>query len=137
LPRRAAFISTIARRLDALGALTRGQRQTGGQNLFDPADNLESDYAREALTRWYLLHQGKLTSIAADFCERTGLQLEQEGCLTDNLPPIQRWLNRILALPIALQNAVFDEFLGLVEARIDAARKAPSTPASRRWWPTS
>jgi hypothetical protein len=42
------FISTIARRLDALGALTRGQRQTGGQNLFDPADNLESDYAREA-----------------------------------------------------------------------------------------
>jgi hypothetical protein len=108
------FISTIARRLDALGALTRGQRQTGGQNLFDPADNLESDYAREALTRWYhLLHQGKLTSIGfADFCERTGLQLEQEGCLTDNLPPIQRWLNRILALPIALQNAVFDEFLG-------------------------
>jgi len=54
----------------------------------------------------------------------TGLQLEQEGCLTDNLPPIQRWLNRILALPIALQNAVFDEFLGLVEARIDAALKA-------------
>ena len=120
------FISTIARRLDALGALTRGQRQTGGQNLFDPADNLESDYAREALTRWYhLLHQGKLTCIGfADFCERTGLQLEREGCLTDNLPPIQRWLNRILALPIALQNAVFDEFLGLVEARIDAARKA-------------
>jgi hypothetical protein len=36
------FISTIARRLDSLGALTRGQRQTGGQNLFDPADNLES-----------------------------------------------------------------------------------------------
>ncbi len=120
------FISTIARRLDALGALTRGQRQTGGQNLFDPADNLESDYAREALTRWYhLLHQGKLTSVGfADFCERTGLKLEQDGALTDNLPPIPRWLNRILALPIALQNAVFDEFLGLVEARIDAARKA-------------
>ena len=120
------FISTIARRLDALGALTRGQRQTGGQNLFDPADNLESDYAREALTRWYrLLHAGKLTSIGfEDFCERTGLKLEHEGMLTDNLPPIQRWLNRILALPIALQNAVFDEFLGLVEARIDAARKA-------------
>jgi hypothetical protein len=39
-------------------------------------------------------------------------------------PADQRWLNRILALPIALQNAVFDEFLGLVEARIDAARKA-------------
>ncbi|CAM5632836.1 Strawberry notch helicase C domain-containing protein OS=Sphingobium scionense OX=1404341 GN=GGQ90_004504 PE=4 SV=1 [Sphingobium scionense] len=28
------FLSTIARRLDTLGAITRGQRQTGGQGLF-------------------------------------------------------------------------------------------------------
>lgn len=120
------FISTIARRLDALGALTRGQRQTGGQNLFDPADNLESDYAREALIHWYrLLHRGKLASIGFEaFCHRTGLKLEQDGCLVEQLPPIQRWLNRILALPIAMQNDIFDEFLGLVEARIEAARKA-------------
>src|SRR6185312_206524 len=47
------FLSTIARRLDTLGAITRGQRQTGGQNLFDPADNLESQYAKEALDRWF------------------------------------------------------------------------------------
>lgn len=40
------------------------------------------------------------------------------------LPTIQGWLNRILALPIALQNAIFDEFMALVEARIDAAREA-------------
>jgi predicted RNA methylase len=120
------FISTIARRLDALGALTRGQRQTGGQNLFNPADNLESEYAREALTSWYrLLHAGRLTSTSfGTFCARTGLKLEHEGALIDNLPPIQRWLNRILALPIAMQNAIFDEFMGLVEARIEAARKA-------------
>ncbi|MGO8610257.1 strawberry notch C-terminal domain-containing protein, partial [Rhizobium johnstonii] len=57
------FISTIARRLDTLGALTRGQRQTGGQNLFNPADNLESAYAKDALTAWYrLLFAGKLQS---------------------------------------------------------------------------
>ena len=34
------FLSTIARRLDSLGAITRGQRQTGGQGLFRPEDNL-------------------------------------------------------------------------------------------------
>ena len=121
------FISTIARRLDALGALTRGQRQTGGQNLFDPADNLESDYARDALSRWFqLLYDGKLEAASfGNFVERTGLRLENpDGGLTDNLPTIQRWLNRILALPIALQNAIFDEYLGLVEARIEAAREA-------------
>ena len=36
------FLSTIARRLDTLGAITKGQRQTGGQGLFRPQDNLES-----------------------------------------------------------------------------------------------
>ena len=121
------FISTIARRLDSLGALTRGQRQTGGQNLFDPADNLESDYAKDALTRWFqLLASGKLTAIGIDAFEaKAGLKLRDgSGCLNEDLPPIQRWLNRVLAFPIALQNAIFDEYIGLVEARIAAAREA-------------
>ncbi|WP_431470116.1 strawberry notch-like NTP hydrolase domain-containing protein [Sphingosinithalassobacter sp. LHW66-3] len=121
------FISTIARRLDSLGALTRGQRQTGGQNLFDPADNLESDYARDALTRWFhLLYDGKLEATSfAHFVRQTGLRLEgPEGGLTDDLPSIQRWLNRVLALPIGMQNAIFDEYLALIEARIEAAREA-------------
>ncbi|SMF61184.1 strawberry notch-like NTP hydrolase domain-containing protein [Allosphingosinicella indica] len=121
------FISTIARRLDAMGALTRGQRQTGGQNLFDPADNLESPYAREALLGWYrLLHRGKLRSIALTAFEAaSGLRLTIEGgALREDLPPIQRWLNRLLAFRITLQNAIFDEFLSLVEARVAAARGA-------------
>ncbi|WP_242121366.1 strawberry notch family protein [Sphingomonas lacusdianchii] len=121
------FTSTIARRLDSLGALTRGQRQTGGQNLFDPADNLESEYAKDALVTWFhLLDNGKLTSTNLDdFCSRTGLELhDNDGVLKEELPPIQRWLNRLLALPIALQNKIFDEFLALVETRVAAAREA-------------
>lgn len=121
------FISTIARRLDSLGALTRGQRQTGGQNLFDPADNLESAYAKDALIGWYhLLHAGKVRSVTLGrFQELTGLRLEAEGgVLRDDLPPIQRWLNRLLALRIEVQNAIFEEFLGLIEARVAAAREA-------------
>ncbi len=121
------FTSTIARRLDSLGALTRGQRQTGGQNLFDPADNLESEYACAALVSWFhLLVGGKLNSVShADFERRTGLELcEKDGVMKEELPPIQRWLNRILALPIGLQNKIFDEFLSLVETRVSAAREA-------------
>ena len=49
------FLSTIARRLDTLGAITKGQRQTGGQGLFRPEDNLESHYARDALRQLYVL----------------------------------------------------------------------------------
>lgn len=121
------FISTIARRLDSLGALTRGQRQTGGQNLFDPMDNLESDYARDALQQWYsLLNRGKLKSTTlGEFVEMTGLKLvgDDSGELLDTLPPIQRWLNRLLALRIATQNAIFEEYMALIQARIDAARE--------------
>ena len=113
--------------MDSLGALTRGQRQTGGQNLFDPADNLESEYAKDALLTWFaLLDAGKLTSTTMDdFCSRTGLELhDNDGVLKEDLPPIQRWLNRLLALPIGIQNLIFDEFLSLVETRIATAREA-------------
>lgn len=54
----------------------------------------------------------------------TGLRLTDEnGVLLEKLPPIQRWLNRILALRIATQNAIFDEYMGLIQARVDAARE--------------
>ncbi|MFD1961643.1 strawberry notch C-terminal domain-containing protein [Novosphingobium panipatense] len=121
------FLSTIIRGLESLGALTRGQRQAGSQNLFDPSDSLESEFARDALVQWFhLLYEGKLRSVTlADFQEITGLELCDEGGeLKERLPPIHRWLNRILALRIATQNRIFEEFLGLVEDRVEAARAA-------------
>lgn len=121
------FISTIAARLEALGALTRGERKTGGQNLFRASDNLDSGYARDALQQWYrLLRDGTLKAISLDdFCERTALKIVDEtGGLLDALPPINRWLNRLLALPIALQNAIFVEYEALIEARVEAAIQA-------------
>ncbi|WP_019054316.1 strawberry notch family protein [Sphingobium xenophagum] len=123
----ARFTSTIARRLDALGALTRGQRQTGGQGMFDASDNLESIYAKHALHDWYgLLAMAKLKSTTlSEFQRMSGLELtDQDGVLREDLPPIQRWLNRILAMKIAVQNAIFDEFLTLVETRVSAAKEA-------------
>ncbi len=45
------FISTIARRLDQLGALTKGQRQAGSSGLIDAKDNLENRYATRAINQ--------------------------------------------------------------------------------------
>jgi hypothetical protein len=72
--------------------------------------------------------------LAFEFEDRTGLELcDKDGVLKEELPPIQRWLNRILALPIGLQNSIFDEFLSLVETRVSAARRlAGSMSVSRR-----
>ena len=40
------------------------------------------------------------------------------------MPPISTFLNRILALPIALQNLLFEVFEGLMEAQVEAAIQA-------------
>ncbi|QOZ36145.1 strawberry notch-like NTP hydrolase domain-containing protein [Bradyrhizobium sp. CCBAU 53421] len=117
------FLSTIARRLDTLGAITRGQRQTGGQGLFRPEDNLESRYGRDALRQLYtLLVRGKVDGCSLErFEDATGLQLTDANGLRDELPPITTFLNRLLALTIDLQNVLFTVFEQLLIARIEGA----------------
>ena len=117
------FLSTIARRLDTLGAITRGQRQTGGQGLFRPEDNLESLYARDALRQLYLLIvRGKIEGCSLQrFEAATGLKLMDSNGIKDDLPPITTFLNRLLALTIEMQGILFTAFEQLLEARIDGA----------------
>ncbi|MDE3026804.1 MAG: strawberry notch family protein [Paracoccaceae bacterium] len=117
------FLSTIARRLDTLGAITRGQRQTGGQGLFRPEDNLESPYARDALRQLYRrIYRGDVAGCSlAAFEDTTGLSLTDDNGLKDDLPPITTFLNRLLALTIDMQAVLFSAFEELLEARIEGA----------------
>jgi hypothetical protein len=117
------FLSTIARRLDTLGAITRGQRQTGGQGLFRPEDNLESHYARDALRQLYmLLVRGKIEGCSLQmFEDATGLKLMDANGIKDELPPITTFLNRLLALTIELQGVLFTAFERLLNAKIEGA----------------
>ena len=117
------FISTIARRLDSLGAITRGQRDSQsamGEDgaMFRPEDNLESTYAKAALRRFYTaLFRGNIEGWGIEtFEEATGLSLTYEGTLKEVLPPMSRFLNRLLALPIDEQNQLFEA----LEVRIPA-----------------
>jgi hypothetical protein len=123
------FLSTIARRLDTLGAITRGQRQTGGQGLFRAEDNLEGEQARAALRQFYmLLSQGGVPDCSLTrFEDATGLSLMAEGGgLKEELSPITTFLNRLLALPISMQNTLFAAFEDLL------ARSPKSTAAISR-----
>ena len=113
------FISTIARRLDSLGAITRGQREAQAGGLFRAEDNLESVYAKAALRLLYLaLARGDVGDWTLErFQSATGLSLlTGEGALREDLPPMSRFLNRLLALPIDDQNALF----AALEVRIAA-----------------
>jgi hypothetical protein len=117
------FLSTIARRLDTLGAITRGQRQTGGQGLFRPEDNLESPYARDALRQLYRrIYRGDVAGCSLGaFEDATGLSLTDDNGLKDDLPTITTFLNRLLALTIHLQAVLFSAFEELLDQRIEGA----------------
>jgi hypothetical protein len=120
------FTSTIARRLDSLGALTRGERRTAGNGLFRAEDNLESPWAHRALQIFYVaLHCGSLSAMSRETFEaRTGLNLlDGEGSLktSDDMPPMNTFLNRLLALRIADQNALFADFDKILASILERA----------------
>ena len=123
------FTSTIARRLDSLGALTRGERRTAGNGLFRAEDNLESPWAHRALQAFYIaLHFGNVEAMDRETFEaKTGLRLlDGEGNLkaSDDMPPMNTFLNRLLALRIADQNALFAAFDQLLSSILERAAQS-------------
>ena len=112
------FISTIAKRLDQLGALTKGQRQTGSQGLFSSSDNLEGSLAGNVLAIFYRdLLAGRIEGLnGKDILQKLGLldKITDEFGNFKNaaaeVRKIELFLNRILALESDEQNAVFDAY---------------------------
>ena len=99
----------------------------GDASLFRAEDNLESPHALSALRLMYLsIHHDHVPGWSEQrFTEATGLVLsDSEGGLKDSLPPMPRFLNRLLALPIDDQNDLFGHFQARLDAVIQAARDA-------------
>jgi hypothetical protein len=125
------FVSSIARRLDQLGALTKGQRQTGSQGMFSSRDNLESTMARDALQSFYEdLVRKRIPGMDRDeILTKMGLKeklIDKYGGLTqdfDTLRDITKFLNRLLSLESSVQNDVFDAFSERMERLIDLAER--------------
>jgi hypothetical protein len=120
------FLSTIARRLDSLGALTRGERRTAGNGLFSADDNLESAWARHALVVFYgALVWGELEGMGRETFEtKTGMKLltaDGELKKVEHLPPMNTFLNRLLALRIEDQNALFRDYDRILQGVLERA----------------
>ena len=131
LPGHRRFLSSIARRLDTLGALTKGHRDSANQGLFSAKDNLESAYAVDAITdlfrSLYIHYRDGIDGLTfSDLCEEMGLQLEGEdgGLNVSKIPSVPQFLNRLLCLKVERQNQVFEAFISRMEAAIDRARQA-------------
>ena len=123
------FVSTIARRLDQLGALTKGQRQTGS-GMFSARDNLESDLATDSLYNFYrALVGGQIEGLeASDVLDKLGLtdKFTDKESGQIKVPDsagrdMSLFLNRILALEYDEQNLVFDAFSRIFDDAYETA----------------
>ena len=122
------FVTSVARRLEQLGALTKGQRQTGS-GIFDASDNMESDLSREALRDFYKkLGAGQLEGIDPvktlkgmglyrKFYDEYGVFKLNETVASD----IPQFLNRVLALKVDEDNRVFQAYESIRQAYYENA----------------
>ena len=126
VPGHKRFVSTIARRIEQLGALTKGQRETTSQGLFKASDNLESSYARETLRAFLrAVSSNAIKGISgADFIEQTGIKLfSKDGDYVGDNVPMSQFLNRLLSMSLGMQDRVFNEFGKNLDATIEWHKK--------------
>lgn len=131
------FLSTIAKRLSSLGALTKGDRdQAGGGDLLQY--DFENKYGTEAAKKVVMMLRDNKASMMTMLPpdpqtgeERSGLRMlytmglarkngnayEVPEELLKNLE-VSKFLNRVLMLDVDTQNAVFDAFTSEMEAII-------------------
>lgn len=141
------FISTIARRLNQLGALTAGERKGAGAGVFSEENNLENAYATAALHNLMAeswrgdledqLGYGfgelsrKLGFVKTTIDPRTGemttvptlVDAKTGGLNISKLPDVPQFLNRLLAMEFDDQNNLFNLFHERLQQRIAIAKQ--------------
>ncbi len=121
VPGEKRFLSTIAKRLDQLGALTKGQRETGS-GVFTAGDNLEGKNAADALQAYYKV-------MPHDSLKRLGLyeklydEFGRYNDKSDIVRDVRKFLNRLLMLPIKEQETVLDGYMEYLETAINTAKE--------------
>ncbi|XP_057302346.1 uncharacterized protein LOC130636592 isoform X2 [Hydractinia symbiolongicarpus] len=144
------FAAAVAKRLQSLGALTKGDRRAAtGADLTQ--FNFDTPYGRQALKLMYeAIAQRKLFVglSLADVCQSVGndvkesvdgFQDKMKSCLVDmdvleqnvvganvldfNAKNVGKFLNRILGLEVNKQNLIFGYFCKCLDAMTEAAKK--------------
>jgi predicted RNA methylase len=138
MPGQKRFVTSIARRIEQLGSLTKGNRRAANSGLFSDTDNLETRYALAAIHQifrslWHEFESDLSRAIGSNFFELQDLmglklvdnsvdppQLNQKALAELN---VVRFLNRLLFLPTGLQESLFKVFESLHESAIENAKQ--------------
>lgn len=122
------FLSSIARRLAQLGALTKGQRDASSGGLLNAQDDLENSYAEMALSTLFSdMNRGAIPGLdIQDVARQMGLRKlisKETGRLDpEQVPDIKTFLNRLLSMELDTMNTVFDAFYERTQANLEFAQ---------------
>ncbi|XP_061511050.1 protein strawberry notch isoform X4 [Anopheles gambiae] len=135
------FASTVAKRLESLGALTHGDRratETRDLSQFN-IDNKYGRTALESVMKTIMGYESPIVPPPADYrgdffkdvagaLVGVGLIVNSEQMpgvlsLDKDYNNISKFLNRILGMPVELQNRLFKYFTDTLEATIEQAKK--------------
>ena len=128
-PGQRRFMSSIARRLEQLGACTRGQRDASGTSLFSAEDNLESEYATSAVNSIIQEIAANSTPISYDdWLTYTGIKIIKPNSRKPLTMTVTRFLNQVLCCPLnsdptkSPQHILMDALIARTQQNIDAAK---------------
>uniref|UniRef100_A0AC34R1C4 Uncharacterized protein n=1 Tax=Panagrolaimus sp. JU765 TaxID=591449 RepID=A0AC34R1C4_9BILA len=134
------FVSTASKRLQSLGALTHGDRRAVAESDDLSKFSIENKYGFKALQNLYLffidpiktvlcppnnhLKNSEFYEFARSCMHRVGILKTVDGKYTidrDN-SSINKFLNRLLLMPVDVQNSIFDYFMQLFDFMIKRAK---------------
>jgi hypothetical protein len=120
------LVNAVSKRLAALGALTKGERQSLSSDLFRPEDVTDA-YGKAALSRLYReIQTGRLSDegLGLSTLERMGVLDKEKAAVRDAyMGNVEQFLNRIMVLHVESQNRIFELFHERYVAAVEAAKR--------------
>ncbi len=121
------LVNAVSKRLAALGALTKGERQSLSGELFRPED-VTDEYGKAALTRLYRQverNEHAAVGIGIADLERMGVLNKEKTAVRDSYSGnVEQFLNRIMVLHVEKQNRFFELFYERYMEAVEAAKRA-------------
>lgn len=121
------LVNAVSKRLAALGALTKGERQSLSNDLFRPED-VTDEFGAAALARLYRqVERGEHTGVGLGLreLERMGVLNAEKTAVRDSVcRNVEQFLNRIMVLHVVAQNQIFELFYELYLRAVEAAKQA-------------
>ncbi|MCC7316591.1 MAG: strawberry notch family protein [Planctomycetes bacterium] len=120
------LVNAVSKRLAALGALTKGERQSLSGELFRPED-VTDEYGKAALGRLYReveRNQHAAAGIDMKELERMGVLNKEKTAVREAYASnVEQFLNRIMVLHVEKQNKFFELFYERYLEAVEGAKR--------------